>query len=239
MRNPTDLMRTILTDETAQKIIDYVSPIYGRSYVGLWIFQAIGTVLGRAYTLAENLKNETNPMTSSLLLDYWEAHYALAKDPSLTMEQRRGRLATMARNQGPCNPAKLAAAVSAALGGLAVEITENVAQNTFLVTIRGEVGSFDQARAVIDRMKPAHLVYQIQVTQISDPVADAKVAVALTHGETFKLPTVEQSRGEESRIYVEGETLVIYDGDVHVDRDTIQFEKAAVEGRTLIIGGTE
>ena len=46
MRYQTELMRSILTNETAQKIIDYISPIYGDSYVGLWLFQAIGTALG-------------------------------------------------------------------------------------------------------------------------------------------------------------------------------------------------
>ena len=46
MRNPTQLMRSILTDETAQKLIDYVSQVYGDSYVGLWIFQVIGAALG-------------------------------------------------------------------------------------------------------------------------------------------------------------------------------------------------
>ena len=239
MRNPTDLMHNILTDEMAQQIIDYVSPIYGRSYVGLWIYQAIGTVLGRAYTLADNLKNETNPMTSTLLLDYWESHYALAKDPTLTMDQRRERLATKVRSQGPCNPAKLAAAVSNAVGGLDVEIMENVAKNTFLVTIRGEVESFDQARTVIERMKPAHLIYQIQVTPLTNPTADINVAVALTHGEMFTLPTVEQSGGEDLQIYVDGETLVINDSGVQVDGETILFNNATVVGETLVIGGTE
>ena len=73
MRYQTELMRSILTDETAQKIIDYVSPIYGDSYVGLWLFQAIGTVLGELRNIAEKLRHETTPATADLLLDYWEA----------------------------------------------------------------------------------------------------------------------------------------------------------------------
>lgn len=188
MRNPTELMRSILTNEMAQKIIDYVSPIYGNSYVGLWIYQAIGTVLGEVYTLANDLKYEANPLTSTLLLDYWEEHYGLNKDESLTVEQRRSRLGEKIRSRGSCNPAKLAAAVSAALGGVEVDITENAAQNTFLVNIRENVQSFDAAVPVIERMKPAHLIYEIRVDIRSNPKADLKTAIALTHGEMFSVP---------------------------------------------------
>ena len=45
MRNPTELMQQILQNEISQRIIDYVSPIYGDSYVGLWIYESIGGVL--------------------------------------------------------------------------------------------------------------------------------------------------------------------------------------------------
>ena len=44
MNHQTELMRSILKNQKAQEIIDYVSPIYGNSYVGLWIYEAIGTV---------------------------------------------------------------------------------------------------------------------------------------------------------------------------------------------------
>ena len=35
MRYRTDLMESILTSEEAQKIIDFVTPIYGEAYVFL------------------------------------------------------------------------------------------------------------------------------------------------------------------------------------------------------------
>ena len=183
MRNPTDLMQAILTDKTAQQIIDYVSPIYGNSYVGLWIFQAIGTVMGQVYDLAEGLKAESNPMTSTLLLDYWETHYGLAKDPALTTEQRQSRLASKVRSRGACNPAKLAAAVSEALGGAEVEIAENVDQNTFQVIIRDNVTDTAPAIPVIEQMKPAHLLYQVIVSPKSNPTTEITAAVAMTYAE--------------------------------------------------------
>lgn len=187
MRYRTELMRSILTSEMAQTIIDYVSPIYGNSYVGLWLFQAIGAAMGRVYDLAEALRYETNPSTATLLLDYWEDHYGIPRDSSLTIEQRRARIIARTQSKGPCNPTVLAAAISGAIGGLPVDITERVAKNTFLVTIREYIDDITPVVAVLEKMKPAHLIYQIRVAtkMISD--ADIKIAIAMTHAESYNV----------------------------------------------------
>ena len=187
MRYQTELMRSILTDTTAQKIIDYVSPIYGNSYVGLWLFQAIGTVLGEVCAIAEQLRYETSPATADLLLDYWEREYAIQSDPSFSKEQRRNQIVAKIQSYGPASPKRLSAAISAALGGVEVEVEENVAQNTFLVNIRESVENFTPAVAVIERMKPAHLVYQLRVATKTITDADIRIAIAMTHAEQYKV----------------------------------------------------
>lgn len=187
MRRQTELMRAVLTSPKAQEMIDYVSPIYGSSYVGVWLFQAIGTVMGAAYDIAEKLRNEMNPATADLLLDAWEDHYGIARDTALTKEQRRTRIIAKTQSRGACNPKKMEAAVSAALGGARVEITENVAQNTFMVNIRDVVESINPAVAVIERMKPAHLIYRMQVATNTVSEADLKIAIATTQTEYFKV----------------------------------------------------
>lgn len=183
MRYRTELMEKILTSEKAQEMIDFVSPIYGNSYVALWIFQAVGTILDEVYSIAERLRYEANPSTSELLLSYWEKHYKIPIDNSLITQQRQLRLSSKIQSRGPCNPQKLAAAVSVALGGAKVEITENVAKNTFLVNIRDVVYDPTPAVAVLERMKPAHLIYQMQVATQMVADADLKVAIAMTHAE--------------------------------------------------------
>lgn len=158
----TQRMRDILTNPKAQDMIDYVSPVYGESYTGLWIFQAIGSVMGEVCGIAEQLACETNTTTTDLLLDYWEDHYAVPRDRNLTKEQRRLRLVAKAGTGGPCNPVRLAAAVSGSLGGVQVDITENYAKNTFRVNIRDEndeIEDWAPAIAVIERMKQAHTIY--------------------------------------------------------------------------------
>ena len=187
MRYQTELMRNILKNETAQKIIDYVSPIYGNSYVGLWLYQAIGTALDEVCKIAEQLRYETIPATADILLDYWERSYGITPDPSLTKEQRRERLIAKTKSHGPVNPARLSSAISAALGGVEVDITENVAQNTFQVNIREYVESILPAVAVLERMKPAHLVYRVQVATKTIAETDIKIAIAMTHAEQYRV----------------------------------------------------
>lgn len=187
MRYQTELMRSILTNETAQKIIDYVSPIYGNSYVGLWLFQAIGSALGEICTISEQLRHETNPATADLLLDYWEREYGLTTDTSLTKEQRRAKIIAKTQSRGPASPARIGAAVSAALGGVEVDITENIDRNTFLVNIREYVESIVPAVAAVERTKPAHLVYQIRVATQTVSDAEIKVAIAMTHAEQYRV----------------------------------------------------
>lgn len=187
MRNQTELMKAILTNKTAQRIIDYVAPVYGASYVCLWIYQAIGVVLGEVCDICEQMRNETIAASADLLLDLWEQRYGLATDSTLTKEQRRALLIARMQTRAPANPARLASTISAALGGVEVEITENVAQNTFLVNIREYFESITPAVAIIERMKPAHLVYQIRVSNHTITDADLRVAIAMTHAEQYKV----------------------------------------------------
>jgi uncharacterized protein YmfQ (DUF2313 family) len=228
-------MRAILTDELAQKIIDYVSPIYGNSYVGLWIFQAIGTALSDVYKLGNDLKQETNPLTSTLLLDYWEAHYGLTKDSSLTIEQRRNRIITKLKSRGSCNPARLAEAVSAALGGVEVEVKENVARNTFQVLVLENVDSLDPAITVIERMKPAHLIYTIHIEIRSVPTANMQLAGAMTYSETYSLHEIEYE--DTDVIYVDDETLVARSSGVSAEGGSVVFADgiASVKHESLIL----
>lgn len=191
MRQPTELSTAILTNPLAQEIIDWVSPIYGNSYVALWIYQSIGSALSRVQEIAEALRTETNPISSVLLLDMWEKEYGIPVNNSMTVEQRQARLLAKLLSRGPCNPHRLAASISAALGGVEVDIEENIAPNTFLVNIRAVVDDIAPAVAVIERKKPAHLIYKIRVATQMVAEADIKAAIALTYGESFDVQAPE------------------------------------------------
>lgn len=289
MNYRTELMEQILTNEKAQEIIDYVSQIYGNSYVGLWLFQTIGSVLGPLTDTSDQLMLETSPATSNLLLPYFENEYGIQADPTMTLEQRREVVVAAMRSKGACTPARLADSVSAALGGAPVEIIEyagdklifteieaivngstsgqepdptssitneeiddlvlngvsyfydelktstgddlvtsdgdtfltdsnepdettsvtypeidqiviygvalnqdaNLNQFTFIVNIRAAVTSTAPAVAVIERMKPAHLVYTIQGVVQESASTDITIGVALTAAEHFAVTIQE------------------------------------------------
>ena len=186
MNYQTNLMQKILTNKKAQEIIDYVSQIYGDSYVGLWLFQTIGSVLGPACDLSAQLRSETNPATTTLLITYWENEYGLMPDDSLTLEQRRERITTIISSRGPCTPARLANAVSGALS-VPVEIYENTGKNQFRVMVRGSVRSLEPARAIINKMKPAHLTYEIVGIEQMDANIELNTGAAITQGIQYKV----------------------------------------------------
>ena len=188
MKQPTELMRQILKNETAQTIIDYVSPIYGDSYVALWIYEVIGMALSEISVRAVKLRDETNPITTELLMDYWETEYGLHKDSRLTMEQRRERLLRKIRDRAPCNPKRLAEALAVVLE-VPVKITERVAKNTFRVDILNSVSDFHKLMhmiSVLEAKKPAHLIYEVNVDSPVDET-NLKLATATTQAETYKV----------------------------------------------------
>lgn len=189
MRYKTELMEAILTNKKAQEIIDYVSPIYGEAYVGLWLFQVIGAALDEVCDIAAALRYDSIPSTTDLLLPLWEDHYGLPRDDSLTKEQRRRRLTAYISASGPCNPSVLSEAVSVVLGGAEVDITENVAKNTFRVNVRDPVKDYKPAMAELSRRKPAHLIYEIRAH--AEATADIKIGVAVTHAEQFHVDVLQ------------------------------------------------
>lgn len=236
MRYQTELMRKILTSEQAQKIIDYVSPIYGDSYVGLWIYQAIGVALDEVYKIAADLRYEANPATTERLIGYWEDSYGIPRNSNLTLEQRRERLITW-RDRGPCNPHRLAAAVSSALNGVEVDIQENIAKNTFLVNIRDVVYDWTPAVQVLERKKPAHLIYEIMVAlEIKGEPVDTKVAVGLTHSEQFFVQ-VQGINGPKRRAI--GHVKVAY-GVTHSEQFSVQVtEVPGIEASAIPLTNPE
>ena len=259
MNYQTELMQEILTNEKAQEIIDYVSQIYGESYVGLWLYQVIGSVMGPICDVSEQLRYETSPSTTTLLLPYYEAEYGIQPDLTMTLEQRRNVVVASMRSKGACTPARLADSVSAALGGVPVEVIEydglsigyteieaiangytsgreptnaqsiwndeiddlvingtttgqepdgttsvtndeidqiviygisptsgeNLTKNEFIVNIRAAVKSTDPAVAIIERLKPAHLIYTIRGVTQTEGDADVTIGTALTTAEHY------------------------------------------------------
>lgn len=189
MINRTELMVQILQSEKAQEIVDEISQIYGNSYVGLWLIQAIGTVLDDLWAIVESLPAEFIPTTATWALEYWEQEYGFAKDSTLTNEQRQQRFVTKLMDKIPYNPARMEAIVAGVLGLPAemVEIKENVSKNKFVVYIRRYVDDLSAAVQIINKKKPSHLIYDIVVAEQVEAEVDVNVAVAVNTYEKFEV----------------------------------------------------
>lgn len=180
MSYKTELLEQILTSKEAQTIIDYVSPIYGESYVGLWLFQVIGAQLDDMLNWSEELYKQVTPQTATWTIEYWEKEYGIVPEADWTIEQRQQNIMSKMKYRGQMNPKKIEDIVSAIMG-VPVEIEENTAKNTFSVYARKNVSDEKVARArqEIDNVKPAHLIYNLYIAELKETlVSTAAVMVA-------------------------------------------------------------
>lgn len=168
MRHETELMRQILQSPSAQRMVDYISPIYGEDYLALWLFEIMGRALDDVEEIGESLWDQTVPQTATWALPYWEEEYGVTPDPSWTIEQRQANILARIQYTAPVNPAKLAV-LAAAAAGVPCEIVENVAKNTFSVVLHGTTNTLGRVKAVLDEAKPAHLIAQF-ISQIIETI---------------------------------------------------------------------
>lgn len=162
--NKTEMAEKILTSNEAKAIYNMVSPIYGESYVALWIFQAIGKALDKVSGYVEEVYEQLNPETATWLLPLWEERYGIIPGEDWTLEQRREAVISRRKFNAPITPIKLSDLVSAIVG-VPVDIIENTGPNQFTVYIRRniEVDKYANALQFVDSTKAAHLIYLLEI----------------------------------------------------------------------------
>lgn len=183
----TELMEEILRSPMAQKIIQTVSPIYGEAYTVLWLYQAIGTILDKMDEWTGSLQDQVLPQTATWSIPYWEELYGITPDDSLSAEVRRANILKKYRRKSQINPKRMEDAISS-ISGYATEITENVAKNTFEILIRGYVEDLTEIKNAVREMKPAHLIYEIVMADLTRLDHETYGAMIMTERETYSLP---------------------------------------------------
>lgn len=163
----TELMEQILTSKQAQLFIDKMAPIYGNAYTFLWILQSVCVVLDDLMTYPEELKKQVTPQTATWTLDFWEKEYGIATDPLKTIEQRQQSLTQIIKANARNNPKTLEDLIQA-ITGYKTEIIENVATNKFRVEVHGYVDDTSGIIKVIEKRKPAHLIYELSIGEKLD-----------------------------------------------------------------------
>ena len=176
----TELMEKILKSEKGQELVQMMTPLYGEAYVALWILEACGQVLDEMAEWSETLADQTRPQTATWSLPLWEKQYNTTPDPSWDIERRRQNILNKMMKTA-MNPEKLANIIAVA-SGAKCRIEENTGKNHFTVHLSG-ISSLDNeayVREVISKAKPAHLIYELAITEIIECEVKTFTGVAMT-----------------------------------------------------------
>lgn len=170
MKYTTELTEQLITTEAGRRALDYISPIYGEAQVALRILNSIGKELQEQADWAEELWKQIHPQTATWSLSTWETEYGITPDETKTNTERRRAVVNKIQSKAQMNPAKLAQAVSVATGESS-RIEENVSLNKFEVWILATGTDESKIKSIINRVKPAHLIYEIKYEKSEDMIA--------------------------------------------------------------------
>lgn len=155
------------TSETAKRMISRVSPIYGKSYVGKWIFQVMGLEMDKARALVESLRDQVYLERCTWGMRYWEERYGIEVDETKDLKVRRAAvIRKRGKNGQPISPAALEDILSA-MTGREISITEHNETYTFTISI-GEGTTetdYDEIIDKVDTVKPSHLSYSFELAR--------------------------------------------------------------------------
>ena len=179
----TELMEAILKSPSAWEIINELSPVYGNARVALWLFQVIGAQLDKTQAWTKEIEAQVVPQTATWSIGYWEDARGLARDPTLSLQERRDRVLANMSKRAPMNPWKLEQIASVAAGANCRIIERTGAGSIFTLLVTDFYPSKTgekKIRAAVDRAKQARLSYLIRYEQIVPKSICAYAAAAIT-----------------------------------------------------------
>ena len=193
----TDMVEEILTSEEGQIILEYLSPIYGRSYAGLWLLQAIGMQLDKASRWTAELALQVTPETATWTIEFWEKEYGITPNPALSLEQRRAQVMAKMLERSAVTPYRIEQLVNTAFGVECIvrENTDgvNFSANKFMVVVRKSVSDEikENIRELVTNVKPAHLIFDITVAQLIEANSNVNAGIALSVKEKSYIRVVQ------------------------------------------------
>lgn len=164
MSYKTQMMEQILKSPEAQRISRMISPVYGEAYTFLWLIQAVGMALDETREWTAKIATEVTPATATWSIGYWEQEYGTRPEPWWTLEQRRQNVINFMHYVQPMPPRRLSEIVSND-AAVPVDVIERTGKNKFSVVSRFNTNGFERVRKVIDKYKPAHLIYDLYVSR--------------------------------------------------------------------------
>lgn len=167
-KDNNDLRQDILTNELGNIMLDMISPIYDRSKIVLYLFQAISTVLQKETDfISYDFIDQMFIQTATWGLKYWEEEYGVTPNPLWNYEQRRMNLLSAVKYKAPITPKKIEDRLSSLLN-IEVSVNEIPGESAFEVVFHDLILDHSQAHELIDKISPAHLTYSIKTQEEED-----------------------------------------------------------------------
>lgn len=152
----------ILNSRTGRQMLDWVSPIYDNSYVGLWMFEAIGREYDKLWAIVDSLPDQLFPQTVTWAIELWERRYGITPIPGQNLASRRAAIIYRQINHPPMSPYRLETIILS-MTGYPCYVEDWVSPYTFGIKFTARTKELSkQVLREIRRLKPSHLSYEIE-----------------------------------------------------------------------------
>lgn len=199
------------TSPAARRMMSRITPIYGRSYTGKWIFESMGTEIDFAEQKFAELKQQASPETATWGLKYWEQRYGIFPDELDSLEERRRKIISRRITRAPMNPVNMGRILSA-FCGRETGIKENVAPYTFMVTVsENGCAGVDIAGllSLIHEIKPAHQTCSVRFVSNTNIYAGAGQCMVYRPAAIIDGYSVSREAGHS--VYAGAEQNMVYE----------------------------
>lgn len=158
------LRDSIITSKTAERMLGRVSPIYDNSYVGLWMFEAIGHEYDQLWEIVNSFPDQLFPESATWSIELWERRYGIVPIEGQSLETRRQRVLAMRSTPKPLNPFQVESYIRI-MYERDCEVVDNVGSYTFgvyiIATDTPKELNVRDITAYLDRHKPSHMSYEL------------------------------------------------------------------------------
>ena len=193
----TDERMTILTNDLGNQMLDMDAPIYDKSLITLWIFQAFGLFLSQetqfvnddSQQYVDSFIAQIFPQTVTWGISLWEEEYGITPDSSKSLQQRREYLQGIMFAANRVTPYTIKQLIYG-ITGLESNVIEDIAPFTIQIVLYGYYENRTEITAELDKRLPAHINYELQMSEVDDMSNLTSTAFAVTQIESYEMEVV-------------------------------------------------
>lgn len=179
MPDEPSLKDLILKSESGRQMLEWVSPIYENSYVGLWLFEAIGREYDKLWDIVNTFALQLFPDSVTWAIELWERRYGITPPPGETLQNRRVAIVQKRQTHLPISPYRLEQ-VAEMITGNPAQVEDHVGPYTFGVFVTTDSQkTLREVRDAIRRLKPSHMSFEM--TDFITASARATIYAATAH----------------------------------------------------------